>query len=115
MQSAGEAHPWSFPSSEPGLPFTPLGEGDHAHRCYSETLRPHGHQTAVLPLQHVVLDAFVCVLSVGAKLDTPTIEHAAYGDIQAQRGSADLIGVEIATGLLQDFRQNPHACGTQLR
>src|SRR3970040_554956 len=66
-----EAPAWIGDRERGFLPLFPSAERDPLGPVVGNLLRPHGHELASLPLEHVVLDALVGVLAVLGRVLLP--------------------------------------------
>src|SRR5438093_10907989 len=97
----------------PLLPLVPGAERDPLRAIGRELLRPHRDEDAVLPLEHVVLDARVGVLPRLVELHAPAVDRRASRNIHGQDGGAELVGV-VGLGRVERQLQDPETAAREL-
>src|SRR3972149_5584623 len=86
-----EAPAWIGHRERGLLPLVPGAERDPLGPGGGKILRPHGHELASLPLEHVVVDALVGVLAVLGELHPPPADPGAHREVQAHAPGAGLL------------------------
>src|SRR5712691_5060128 len=99
--------------SGPLLPLVPGAERYPLRAMGRELLGPHGDEGAVLPLEHVVLDARVGVLAGLVELHAPAVDRGADRYVHGQDGGAELVGV-VGLGGVERQLQDPEPAAGEL-
>src|SRR5215831_1187828 len=95
------------------LSLVPRAQRDPLGAQARELLGPHGDELAVLPLEHVVLDARVAVLAGLVELHAPTVDGGAYRQVHCEDGGAELVEI-VRLGSIEHELQHPETAAGEL-
>src|SRR5262249_30875604 len=95
------------------FPLVPRAQRDPLGAEAREFFGPHADELAVLPLEHVVLDARVAVLAGLVELEAPAVDRGADRHVHRQDGGAELVE-GIGLGRIEHELQYPEAAPREL-